>query len=361
MIPEEILEKYPQIFEPNIQFNNMKISPLGSGHIHQTYLIENVVEGITGGFVFQRINSHVFPNSELLMKNIMQVTEYLKSIYVDDSQVTLHFLKNAAEQYFSLDKEGFAWRVSMFIESSQTLDVVSNLEEAFQCGKAIGTFHHDLQGLHVDSIKETIPNFHHIESRLEKLDEVTKHAQDHLKKEVNSCLEFVNNRRNKMSNILNLGRQGLLPLRVIHNDTKCNNILFNKDGKSWGMIDLDTVMPGYVAYDFGDAVRTLIFSLKEDEPDLSNAEIYLDKLEAFTNGYLSEAKGFLLETERKSLMDGVLLLPYMQGVRFLTDYLDGNKYFKTNYQKHNLDRALNQFKMVELLEEKWGEISKLVE
>ena len=205
----------------------------------------------------------------------------------------------------------------------------------------------------------TIPNFHNIVFRLANLDNAIAANTAHRLDKVTAEMEFVNLRREEMGRILKLGAEGSLPERIIHNDTKFNNILLDEHDQAQCVIDLDTVMPGYVAYDFGDAIRTIINSAPEDEPELNLINLNLALFTAYVRGYLQLAD-FLTETEVGSLIDGVLLLPYMQGVRFLTDYLNGDVYFKIHSPWHNLQRAKAQFQLVKKLEEAKTDLNTII-
>ena len=207
-----------------------------------------------------------------------------------------------------------------------------------------------LSDLDPSSIVEVLPNFHNIEFRMTNLrNAIAKNAVNRVA-EVQDLLDYIFEREEKMRRILEMGRANQLPLRITHNDTKFNNVLLDKDDKVQCVIDLDTVMPGYVAYDFGDAIRTIINSAAEDEADVSKIVLNIPLFEAFTAGYLAEAKEFLTDYEIESLIYGVHLLPYMQAVRFLTDYIDGDTYYKIAYPLHNLVRTKAQLKLVQELE-----------
>jgi Ser/Thr protein kinase RdoA (MazF antagonist) len=198
---------------------------------------------------------------------------------------------------------------------------------------------------------ETIPAFHHIGSRLAALDKAIALDSAHRLNKVQHELDFVDERREGMQQILTMGAEGILPERIIHNDTKFNNVLLDERDRAQCVIDLDTVMPGYVAYDFGDAIRTIINTAPEDEADLSLIQLNTSLFTAYVKGYMQKATGFLTDAEVASLVPGVLLLPYMQGVRFLTDYLNGDTYFKIHSPWHNLLRAKAQFQLVKKLED----------
>jgi Ser/Thr protein kinase RdoA (MazF antagonist) len=198
---------------------------------------------------------------------------------------------------------------------------------------------------------DTIPDFHNIDSRLANLDMAIAADIAHRLNKLSAEIEFADNRRTAMRRVLEAGRAGVLPQRIIHNDTKFNNVLLDEHDRAQCVIDLDTVMPGYAAYDFGDAIRTIINNAAEDEPDLKRVNLNIPLFTAYTKGYTQQAGDFLTAAEVNSLIDGVLLMPYMQGVRFLTDYLNGDVYYKIHSPWHNLQRAQAQFQLVIKLEE----------
>jgi len=240
--------------------------------------------------------------------------------------------------------------VFILIPDTRSYDILETTDQAFSGGMAFGQFQKQLSDLDPTTIVEVLPNFHNIEFRMNNLREAIANDRVGRVAEVQDLLDYIFEREDKMRTILELGRANKLPLRITHNDTKFNNVLLDSNDQVQCVIDLDTVMPGYVAYDFGDAIRTIINSAAEDEADVSKIVLNVPLFEAFTAGYLSEAKEFLSEIEVESLIHGVHLLPYMQAVRFLTDYIDGDTYYKIGYPEHNLVRTKAQLKLVQELE-----------
>jgi thiamine kinase-like enzyme len=343
------------IHEFKIDAKIASVKPFGSGHINDTYRIIN--SDINGAdYLLQRINHHVFQDVPALMNNLQNVTNHLKKKLAlmpgaDTEREVLTLVKTRNNQPYFKDENGNYWRMFHFLKGTRSYDQVETIKQAFEGGKAFGRFQALLSDLDTSLVKDTIPNFHNIEFRLNNLqtaiDADIAGRLDHVLHEV----EFVRQRVNKMSGILALGRAGILPQRIIHNDTKFNNVLLNSDDKAQCVIDLDTVMPGYVAYDFGDSIRTIINTAAEDEADLDRVGLNIPLFEAYTQGYLQEAIGFLTEAEINSLVKGVLLLPYSQSVRFLTDYLDGDHYYKIHFPDHNLQRTRAQIALVKKLED----------
>jgi hypothetical protein len=329
------------------------VRPFGSGHINDSF---KVVTDTNYNYLLQRINHFVFKDVHGLMDNIANVTRHLKEKLAnipgsDPEKEVLTLVENNNNGYYIEDDNGSYWRIFYFLNNTKSYDQVVTETQAFEGGKAFGRFQALLSDMDPDLIVDTIPNFHNIEHRLSNLDKAIAADTANRVGLVGDDIEFINRRRESMGRILLLGRAGILPKRIIHNDTKFNNVLLDENDHAQCVIDLDTVMPGYVAYDFGDAVRTIINTAPEDEPDLGRIKLNIPLFTAYVNGYLQQTANFLTDPEVNSLTDGTLLLPYMQGVRFLTDYLDGDKYFKIHSPGHNLQRTKAQFRLVNKLEE----------
>ena len=336
----------------NINGNVISASPFGSGHINDTYRVKT---DAGKDYLLQKINHYVFKDVAGLMDNIVNVTRHLTEKLSaipgsDPEKEVLTLVDSIDGAYYVQDSTGDYWRVFLFLSNTRSYDHVATEQQAFEGGKAFGRFQSMLADMDTDLVVDTIPNFHNIGHRLSNLDKAI--AADVVRRlgKVHAELEFTDFRREQMSRVLTLGNEGILAKRIIHNDTKFNNVLLDEHDHAQCVIDLDTVMPGYVAYDFGDAIRTIINTAPEDEPDLESIKLNIPLFAAYVRGYLQEA-GFLSDPEVNSLVDGALLLPYMQGVRFLTDYLDGDKYFKIHSSEHNLQRARAQFQLVKKLEE----------
>lgn len=337
-----------------IEGNIVSSVPFGSGHINDTFKIVTDSDK-KEQYLLQRINHHVFRNVDGLMDNIERVCLHLKQklAHLGQEEVakrTMTLIPTWDGQHYYKDEQGDYWRVFILIPDTRSYDILETTDQAFSGGMAFGQFQKQLSDLDPTSIVEVLPNFHNIEFRMNNLREAIANDRVNRVAEVQDLLDYIFEREDKMRTILELGRANKLPLRITHNDTKFNNVLLDSNDQVQCVIDLDTVMPGYVAYDFGDAIRTIINSAAEDEADLSKIVLNVPLFEAFTAGYLSEAKEFLNETEVESLIHGVHLLPYMQAVRFLTDYIDGDTYYKIAYPEHNLVRTKAQLKLVQELE-----------
>ena len=338
-------------FNCNVDTGSLK--KFGSGHINDTYFLKNRDEA---GFdyLLQRINHHIFTDVGKLTENMCRVINHLKEKVAmkasgcpDKEVMTL--IQGRDGKYFYQDSKGDYWRMCFFLNDTKTYDVVETEKQAFEGGKAFGRFQNMLSDMRAETLYEVIPAFHNIESRLKALEQAVQ--VDPLKRSltVKAELDFIDAYSEEMSYFQQPEQQAALPKRVTHNDTKFNNVLLNKDDEAQCVIDLDTVMCGYVAYDFGDAIRTIINTRAEDEEDVSKIQLNVPLFKAYTRGYMQEAGDFLIDAEIKSLIMGVLLLPYMQAVRFLTDHINGDTYFKIKFRDHNLQRARAQLKLFEML------------
>ena len=336
--------------------------PFGSGHINDTY---RIVTSQGKNYLMQKINRFVFKDVPGLMNNIARVTGYLSEKLVatpgaNPEKEVLTLIETKNKGYFTGDTDGNYWRMFVFLSNTKSYDQVLTEKQAIEGGKAFGNFQAMLADMDPALLVDTIPNFHNIEYRLANLDKAIEADTAKRLNKVTAELEFINQRRTTMGQILRLGNAGLLPQRIIHNDTKFNNVLLDDQDHAQCVIDLDTVMPGYVAYDFGDAIRTIISTAPEDEPDLNLIQLNTSLFTAYVKGYLQQTIDFLTEAEIASLVDGALLLPYMQGVRFLTDYLNGDLYFKIHSPRHNLQRAQAQFQLVKKLEHEKEKLNHIV-
>jgi len=340
------------------------VAPFGSGHINDTYRIRNSdPNGVD--YLLQRVNHHVFKDVPVLMQNLLYVTEHLKLKLAEipgtdlEKEVMTIVETHDGKPYFQ-DSDGNYWRVFHFLKDTRSYDQVTTVQQAYEGGKAFGRFQALLADMEPGLIKDTIPDFHNVESRLGKFEQAVKADKVGRLHNVLPEVEFIRQRIDEMSEILRLGRAGKLPLRIVHNDTKFNNVLLNTDDQAQCVIDLDTVMPGYVAYDFGDSIRTIANTASEDEQNIELIDINISLFESYTKGYLKEAINFLTEYELNSLLKGTLLLPYAQTVRFLTDYLEGDHYYKIHSPDHNLQRTRAQLALVKKLEENRDKLDQII-
>ena len=329
------------------------IERYGSGHINETFYVSTLNDD-DPDYLLQRINHHIFKDIPSLMENIRLVTDHLRKKLgnIPDSQIdkeVLMLVTTKDQQFYYCDEAGNYWRMYHFVPA-HSYDILQTELQAYEGGRAFGKFQALLVDLDISLISETIPNFHNISIRLERFNQVVHHDVANRVMEVSAEISFIKERMEEMNGTLTQGYVGVLPLRIIHNDTKFNNVLLDDNDHFQCVIDLDTVMPGYVAYDFGDAIRTIINTAAEDEKDLAEIKLNIPLFEAYAKGYFEEAKSFLTEIESRSLLTGVFLITYEQIVRFLTDYLEGDSYYKIHFPKHNLQRARAQIKLLEELE-----------
>ncbi len=329
------------------------IERFGSGHINDTFKLATTPLDAPS-YLLQRINHHIFPDVAGLMNNINLVTNHLKSILIDQvpdvNKSTLTIIPCKNGDLYCQDVNGDYWRVFLLLENTKSYDIVETTKQAYSGGMAFGQFQKQLSSLDATRLVEVLPNFHNIDFRLGNLKKAIAANKANRLDDVLDIINYIEEREEKMRSVLKMAEAGDLPLRITHNDTKFNNVLLDQEDNVQCVIDLDTVMPGYVAYDFGDAIRTIINAAAEDEKDLDKVVLNIPLFDAYTQGYLKEAKEFLTSKEIESLWYGVLLLPYMQAVRFLSDYIDGDLYYKIHYTDHNLVRTRSQIKLVKELE-----------
>ena len=325
--------------------------PFGNGHINDTLKVTNSKGEIK--YILQRINHHIFTNVDMLQNNIFTVTSHIREKLVargeqDVDRKVLTFIPAKDGKLYHFDGDSY-WRVCLFIPRSKSFEEVTP-QLSYEAGKAFGDFQTMLSDLPADALGETIPNFHNMEFRLKQFrDAVEANAAGRLE-EVKDLVAEIEKRAKDMCIQEELYREGKLKKRTNHCDTKVNNIMFDEEGKVLCVIDLDTAMPGFVLSDIGDFIRTGANTGAEDDENLDNVEVNLEIFEAYTRGYMETAKAFLTPQEIKLLPYGGRLLTYMQTVRFLTDYINGDTYYKIHSPKHNLIRTKAQFKLLLSLE-----------
>ena len=337
--------------------------PFGNGHINNTFLV--TVEGTAEQYILQRINSYVFVKPREVMENMLHVTEYLQERIReeggDPDRETIRLIPSGSGEPWVEDGDGEVWRVMLRVPDTVSPQLPDDLNVLEECGKAFGCFTRRLKDYPAETLHETIHAFHDTPVRLRQLEDAAAADSCGRLKDVTEELAFVRERE-AVTRILTDGlAAGRLPLRVTHNDTKVNNVLLDrKTGKSVCVVDLDTVMPGLLAYDFGDAIRVGACSAEEDERDLSRIRLELPKFEAFARGFLGELKGMLSEEELLSMEAGSRMMTFENGMRFLADYLNGDKYFKIHRPGQNLDRARAQFALLADMEKHQGEMTDLL-
>ncbi len=344
-----------------------RVSRYGKGHINDTYLVENKDDG-SPDYILQKINGHVFPDVPALMHNLVAVTGHLrrKANLTDTGGNTSEAISPAGvltpipvitpvpvltpvptreSKYYYTDQEGSYWRLFLFIGDAVTYERIQDTGKAFQAGKAVGSFQARLSDLD-ERLYDSLPGLHHYNRRFSEFKAALSEGDALRITKATADIDFVMGTADGMQSYFSSLCSGGIPLRVTHNDTKVNNILFDRHGQAICLIDLDTVMPGYIHYDYGDALRTLASTAGEDEKELGKASFNMELFEAFTRGYLVEAKGFLSLQEAELLPGAPQYMTFIIGLRFLTDYLNGDIYFRVHKEDHNLVRARAQFQLL---------------
>ena len=319
--------------------------PYGNGHINDTYCVED------SGFILQRINTSIFRNPEELMENIENVTAFIRrKIQAEGGnpdRATLTIIKTTdGKNYYTVD-EDHVYRVYKFIEDTKSIKNDKTLTDLYHAGVGFGHFQKLLHDFPVEKLHETIVNFHHTPKRVEALKTAIREDRAGRAASVQAEIDFALEYAADADRVIKGMEEGKIPVRVTHNDTKINNILFDAvSGEATCVIDLDTVMQGSMLYDFGDALRMGGSTAAEDETNLDKVSFDIEAFEAFVKGYLSEMKEQLTPMELELIPFSVRLMTYECGIRFLTDYLNGDTYFKIHREHHNIDRARNHFKLV---------------
>ncbi len=339
----------------------ISVEKYGFGHINDTFLVKTQ----NTRYILQKINKTVFLNPKELMQNIVGVTEHLIKIIKenggDSNRESLNVIKTLENKNFLCDTNGDYWRVYLFIEDTVCLQKPEKPENMYESGKAFGTFQKLLSTYSAKTLNETIKQFHDTKNRLENFKDAIKKDSFNRAKDIQNEIGFILEREEECSVLINLQKSGKIPLRVTHNDTKLNNILFDKKTmKAICVIDLDTVMPGLCAYDFGDTIRFSANNCQEDEKDLSKVNFSLELYELFTKGFMESAGETLTETEIQYLAFGAKIMTLESAIRFLTDYLEGDFYFKINEPLHNLYRGRTQLKLLSDMEENFNDMNKIV-
>ena len=321
-----------------------KVSRYGMGHINDTFLVEGEKR-----YIMQRINDKIFGNVPRLMQNIVGVTEYIKKGSGAPEEECLSVIFSNGSPFIRTEEGWF--RLYNFISAGVSIERVPTAEELYLSAKGFGAFQAALDGYPAESLYPSIPDFHNTLKRYEKFLSAVEADAFGRKKEVEKEIAFVTERKEYCGRVVRALESGELPCRVTHNDTKLNNVLIDPVGKRpVTVIDLDTVMPGSVLYDFGDGIRSGASTAAEDERDLDKVHFSRELFEAYADGFAGEAGKRLTEKETELLHFGAILMTYECGMRFLTDYLEGGVYFKVHRDGHNLDRARTQFKLVSEME-----------
>ena len=339
----------------------------GEGHINETYLAVTEKGGVKTDYILQKINSKLFTNVPALMNNIRQVTEFNREKIKarggnpDRESLSLVYTKGGETFYHCASCDGY-FRVYKFITDAIAYQVVEKPEHFYQSAVAFGNFANLLAEFDASGLYEVIPDFHNTEKRFRDFEASLKADKLDRAKDIKKEIDFVLSRKDYCGRIVNLLRSGEMPTKVTHNDTKLNNVMLDaKTGEYVAVIDLDTIMPGSICYDFGDSIRFGCNPAAEDEKDLSKVNFDLNLFDVYAKGYLSALGDGATKIEKDNLAFGAILMTYECGMRFLADYLDGDVYFRTHREGHNLDRARTQFKLIEDMEKLLPEMEKIVQ
>ena len=341
------------------------VEPYGQGIIHDTYLVK--LSSRTGQFILQRINTSVFKKPELIIHNLQMVSRHMQERRklaggkISTEWQILHVLPAKDGRNFFNDPEGGFWRALPFIQGASSLERITCNKDALEVGRALGTFHWLLSDLDTELLHETLPGFHNMELYLKQYDAVLDRKRQACKVG-RSCQEFIADRRGWAPVLEEARRSEILRLHIIHGDPKINNIMVdNRTGKAVSLIDLDTVMPGLVQYDVGDCLRSCCNTWGEDTADIAGVRFDLDLCRVVLTGYMEMAGCFLTEKDLGFFFDAIRLIPFELGLRFYTDFLAGNVYFKVSAAKQNLERAMVQFKLVQSIEDQEEKIREIIE
>lgn len=344
-----------------IEGNVTEVKPLGNGLINTTYKV--VTDGNTPDYVMQHINTDIFPDVDMLMNNIVAVTGHIRKKLeakhtADIDRKVLKFVPCKDGKYY-YNHDGKIWRIMVFIP-----DTISKSGVTPQSSYIVGETFGDFQAMLADipeKLGETIKDFHNIEFRLQQFHDAVKADKVGRLAGVKDIVEEIEKRADSMCRSEQLFREGKLPKRICHCDTKVDNILFDKNDNVLCVIDLDTVMPSFIFSDYGDFLRSAANTMPEDSPEYDKIDFRMDIFKSFTEGYLKTARAFLTPIEIENLPYAATLFPYMQLVRFFADYLDGDNYFKTQYPEHNLVRSKNQLTLLKRAEEKIADMQAFID
>lgn len=352
---------------PRFRFQGKYVSSreLTSGNINETYVLEYRDGDETLMYTLQKVNTYVFRDPQGVMQNIALVTDHLKSTLMktgaDCRREVLELVRTVDGDVMHRDRKNGIWRAYTYITNALALDVVDNPGQMEEVGRAFGRFQRNLADFPAAQLTETIPHFHHTTKRFYALMRAVDEDKAGRAREVEDEIEFMFEHRRMLGEIVRLLDQKVLPLRVTHNDTKSNNVLLDQEtGKALAVIDLDTVMPGSSLYDYGDAVRFGASTAREDEEDTSIIGLDMEKTRAFTRGFVQETAGILSNEELQRLPLGIKVLTGELAMRFLTDYLDGDLYFKVNSPTHNLVRTRAQIALLKDVERREDELNAMV-
>jgi hypothetical protein len=365
MYNEEQLRHISKQFQIHGEIRHAELCKIG--HINETYTATYDQGGVPVRYVHQKINQGVFRKPAQVMRNFVRVTGHIRNQLENDrvSDVTrrvITLVPTRKDKPYFRDKNGDFWRTFVFIERVQTFEAVETPKQAYQAAYAFGLFQNQLVDLPSPRLHETISNFHNSRIRFERLKKAVNEDHFNRASSAKKEIEFALMQEKIVDVILKGMASGRIPERVTHNDTKFNNVMLDVySGEAMCVVDLDTVMPGCVLYDFGDMVRTTTSPTMEDEPDLSKVQMRMPMFKQLAKGYINATRDFLTKPERRLIAFSGKLITFTIGIRFLTDYLSGDTYFRVHRPHHNLDRVRTQFKLVESIERKEAAMQKFVD
>ncbi len=343
MIPKLVAQAYGFDAQTDIR-------PLGAGHIHKTFLVDSA----PSTYVLQRINHFVFRRPDLIMKNISLADDYLKKYHPDYTFLSVIRTNVGAAMVY--DEEGYPWRLFPFIDQTVTLEEIHTREQAYEGARGFGLLTRNLEGCEVALFAPTIERFHDLSWRYEQFEQALAQAGEDRKTIASEAIQQAVHFSYLVDRYHQLISSGSLVLRVTHNDTKINNILFDREtGKARCVIDLDTLMPGYFIYDLGDMMRTFISPVSEEEKDLLKIVFRSEMYDALVSGYLEVMGDVLTDAEKTAIPFSGLMMTYIMALRFLADYLNGDVYYTIHYEGQNLNRARNQLRLLQVLSEQLGQ------
>lgn len=348
------LENIVQRFVPNKEILILK--PYGNGHINSTYKVSFV--NCEKEYILQKINTEVFKSPDILIQNHLKLQNLFNH---SKNEIQIPYLIPTIEkEYLVRDEDNDVWRMMNFIQDSYSIDVVKQNDQAYEAGKGFGWFLDKCFDANPSIFKEAIKDFHSLSFRLDQFNDAIIKDKAKRLSSILDIVDFYKDRELVLRQIEDLIQDDELPVRVVHNDTKINNLLFRED-KAVAVIDLDTVGPGSVIYDYGDSLRTICNTKAEDENNIESVDFNLSAFESFTKGYLEKTKSKLTETELQTLHMAPKYMTYIMGIRFLTDYLNGDVYYKTKYADHNLVRGLVQKRLIERMETRLNELISIID
>ncbi len=334
----------------------LSIKPYGNGHINSTYKV--VFSNSQNEYILQKINTNVFKSPNDIIQNHFKIQSFFQS---DNSELKIpHLIPTKEKEYLFTDENKDVWRLMNFIKDSYSIEVLTKNAQAYEAGKAFGWFLNQFSNVNPLEFKEAIKDFHSLTFRLNQFnDAILKDSANRLSKVLN-IVDFYKDRELKLMQIEDLIQNKEIPVRLVHNDTKINNLLY-RDHKAVAVIDLDTVGPGTIIFDYGDALRTICNTKAEDENDIETVGFNMEAFECFTKGYLEKTKTVLTDAETETMHMAPVYMTFIMGIRFLTDYLNGDVYYKTNYDNHNLIRSLVQKQLIEKMENRIDELKSIID